>query len=194
MLSEEQREKYLDLIISEADRLTTLSSNVLLLSKVENANDFIIDNPFSLDEQLRETILLPQPQISKKNLNLDIELQTIQINSNEELLQHVWLNIIGNAIKFTPMCGQIKITLSTDDKDAKVIISDSRSGIKEEEKDYLFDKFYQGDKSRTIQGNGLGLALSKKIIDLVKGKINLENNIDGGTSFIITLQKMKEFN
>lgn len=186
-LEESQKQEYIDIIISESDRLATMSTNILLLTKFEN-QQFVTDKTeFYLDEQIRKCILLLEKQWTKKNLDLDINLGEVKYYSNEEMLSHVWLNIIGNAIKFTPDNGTITIKCYSDPSETVVRISDTGVGMDDKTQRKIFEKFYQGDTSHTMQGNGLGLALSKRIVDLCGGKISVKSQIGKGTVFTVKL-------
>ena len=186
-LTDEQRSEYLDIIISESERLTRLSSNVLLLSRLESAEKSFEEVKYSLDEQIRRTILLLDPQFHKKEIEIDAALDSVQILANDEMLSHLWLNLLGNAIKFSPNGGTIKITLETNGKDAIVSITDEGAGMDENVKKRIFDKFYQGDQSRATEGNGLGLSLVKRILELENGKIEVDSELGKGTCFTVSL-------
>ena len=186
-LTKEQRDEYLDIIISESERLTRLSSNVLLLSKLESIEKVYEEAEYSLDEQIRRSILLLEQQLRTKRLELDTDIKRARIYANEELLSHLWINLLGNAIKFSPDGGIIKVTLDMIGTDAIVTISDMGIGMDEEVKKRIFDKFYQGDNSRSIEGNGLGLSLVKRILELENGSIKVDSDIGKGTCFTVSL-------
>lgn len=183
-----QRNEYLDIIISESDRLATLSSNVLLLSKL-GSEEYIETARYPLDEQLRKCILLLEPQITKKKLNLDIELDSLSITASEDLLQHVWINILSNAIKFTPENGTIGVKLKDLTLGAEVTITDSGVGMDKDVQRHLFDKFYQGDESHSTEGNGLGMALVKRILDLCDGDITVSSLPGAGTEMVVAIPR-----
>ena len=190
-LSDEQKKEYISIIISESDRLALMSSNILLLTKFENQQIVSNKTNFYLDEQIRNCILLLEKQWSKKKLNLEIELDEVKFFSNEEMLSHVWLNILGNAIKFTPENGTIAVKCTQDSENITVKIADNGLGMSDETINHIFDKFYQGDSSHKIHGNGLGLPLAKRVIDLCKGKISVKSQIGKGTTFVVKLPKEK---
>lgn len=190
-LSEEQKKEYISIIITESDRLSLMSSNILLLTKFENQQIVSDKTKFYLDEQLRNCILLLEKQWSKKNLNLEIELNEVEFFSNEEMLSHVWINILGNAIKFTPENGTITVKCTQDSENIIVKISDNGMGMDDKTRNHIFDKFYQGDSSHKIHGNGLGLPLAKRVIDLCKGQISVKSKIGKGTTFVVKLPKEK---
>ena len=188
-LSKEDRDEYLDIIISETSRITNLTSNILKLTKLETQGIMTDKTSFSLDEQLRHSILLLQRDLSEKNLDIDIDLDRVQIYSNEELLQQVWLNLLSNAIKFTNENGKISIQLMDTEDTATVKITDNGIGMKAESLNHIFDKFYQEDRSHSSNGNGLGLPLVKRIVDLCGGTIRVKSLLGEGSSFTVELPK-----
>ena len=186
-LTDEQRNEYLDIIISESERLSRLSSNVLLLSRLENTEKAAEETEYSLDEQIRRTVLLLEPQLQKKHLDADISLETVRIFASEEMLSHLWINLLGNAVKFSPDGGTVKITLQADGENAVATISDMGAGMDDEVKKHIFDKFYQGDQSRATEGNGLGMSLVKRILELENGSIAIDSEPGVGTCFSVSL-------
>ena len=186
-LTDEQRNEYLDIIISESERLTRLSSNVLLLSRLESTEKLSEKAEYSLDEQIRRTILLLDPQFQKKELEVEAALDSVLIVANDEMLNHLWLNLLENAIKFSHNGGTIKITLGTTLDAVVVTISDEGVGMDDNVKKRIFDKFYQGDQSRATEGNGLGLSLVKRILELENGKIVITSELHKGTCFTVSL-------
>lgn len=186
-ISAQEREEYLDIIINESDRLSQLSSNILSLSRLENQTVLTDCSEFSLDEQLRRVILTLEPQWSEKRIDVEVKLEPVTILANEELLWQAWMNIIGNAVKFTPEDGWIGISLTTESDNAVVKISDNGIGMNEEQSKRVFDKFYQCDKSHSGLGNGLGLSLAKRIIDLSEGGITVESEEGKGSAFTVSL-------
>lgn len=188
-LSKEDRDEYLDIIISETSRISNLTSNILKLTKLETQGIITDKTAFSLDEQLRHSVLLLQKDLNEKNLEIEIDLDEVEIYSNEELLQQVWLNLISNAIKFTNENGKISIQLMDTEDTATVKITDTGIGIKCENLNHIFDKFYQEDRSHSSAGNGLGLPLVKRIIDLCDGTIRVKSMLGEGSSFTVELPK-----
>lgn len=188
-ITKEERKLYLSIIISESKRLANLSSNILLLTKLENQMIITNKKTFSLDEQIRNTILMMQDDWKSKNVNLELSLEAVEYYGNPELIKQIWINLINNAIKFTDENGTIKINLKTDDTKIIVVIEDNGIGMEPEIIKHIFDKFYQGDASRATKGKGLGLSLVKKIVDLSKGTIEVKSKIDQGTTFTIYLDK-----
>lgn len=188
-LDDDERSEFTDIIISESSRLSKLTSNILKLSKLENQEVITGKAEFALDEQIRCAILIMEPEWSKKGIDLDIDLDKVSIIGNEDLLQQVWLNIIGNAIKFTEKGGTIGIKLMDLQDKIVIKVSDNGVGMNEETRRHIFDKFYQGDKSHLSEGNGLGLSLVKRIIELCDGEIKVRSKLNYGTTFTIELPK-----
>lgn len=189
-LTTEQKE-YLNKIAYNTSRLTELIKGILLLSKIENQAIETKKEKFRLDEQIRQAIVSLEIKWTEKNINFEIDMEPISYNSNASILMHVWLNLIGNAIKFSPNDETINISLKEINHEIIFEISDKGSGITEKDKIHLFDKFYQGDSSHHLEGNGLGLALAKKIINLNDGQINVKNNEIKGCTFIVSLPNKK---
>ncbi len=186
-LSEEKKQEYIDIIISESKRLTNLSSNILMLSKLENQQIITDKTSFSLDEQLRNCILLLEKQWTAKNISFDIDMQEIQYTTNAEMLSQVWVNIIGNAIKFSPEGSTISVRLSKKDDTITAAIADHGIGMDQQTISHIFERFYQGDRAHAAEGNGLGLPLVKRIVELCSGNIRVESQYGKGTNFIVTL-------
>ncbi len=188
-LSNEKRLEYSKKIIESTKRLSSLSGNILLLSKLENQETILKKEKFNLSEQIREEILILENQWIQKNIYLDIYLEEVDVNGSEELLSQVWQNIIGNAIKFSKNNSIIKISLERRESYVILTIEDEGIGMGEEAIKRVFDKFYQEDTSRATTGNGLGLTLVKKIIDLHGGKIKIDSEIGKGTIVQINLHE-----
>ncbi|MBR4554596.1 MAG: HAMP domain-containing histidine kinase [Ruminococcus sp.] len=186
-LTAEDRAEYTQVIIDETSRLSKLAVNILNLSKLENQTTIANKIRFSLDEQIRKIILMLEPEWSKKNIDMDVALDDIYYFGNEDLMGQIWQNIINNAIKFTPVGGNIRVHLFRTDTNITARISDNGPGISKEVSEKIFEKFYQGDHSRKTEGNGLGLALVKRIVDLCGGKVFVENLFEGGVCFVVEL-------
>jgi len=186
-LTEEQRAEYLDIILSESERLSRLSSNVLLLSRLESTEKSFERTEYSLDEQMRRTVLLLEPQLQKKALETNIALEAVRITTCEEMLSHLWINLLENAIKFSPVGGTIEITLKTTGEAVVVDVRDVGIGMDDDDIKRIFDKFYQGDRSRATEGTGLGLSLVKRILELENGTIDVVSEQGTGTCFTVTL-------
>ena len=188
-LSQEEQAQYVDKVLFNTQRLSTLVGNILLLSKIDNQSIQTKQNTFRLDEQIRQAIVLLEPEWVKKDVEFEVDMEDIEYCGNEGLLHHVWYNLIGNAIKFNPRFGLIRIRLKNKGEDILFEIEDSGPGISEEAKKHIFDKFYQGDSCHKEEGNGLGLALVKKVLNLSNGEITAENIPGGGCRFTVVLKK-----
>lgn len=186
-LSEENREFYLDRILYNMGKLSSMTGNILQLSRLENQEILQEKTLFSLDEQIREGILLFEDDWNEKKLELNVELDEVEYEGNRSLLAQVWQNLIGNAVKFTENGGRIGVFLIRETECVKVRIEDSGIGMDEKTAERIFEKFYQGDTSRSSEGNGLGLALVKRIIDLHGGTIAVRSVPGRGSIFEVVL-------
>lgn len=186
-LSEQDRDEYIQMIIESSRQLSSLSGNILALSKLENQEILPEKAKFRLDEQIRQAILLLESKWSAKNIDLQVELPNVNYVGNKKLLMQVWMNLIDNAIKFSHDNGTISIVLTEDDEAVTVKVSDTGSGMSDATQRHVFDKFYQGDTSRKAEGNGLGLALCNRIIELCEGRIMVRSKLGKGSSFTVTL-------
>ena len=186
-LAKQERDEYLEIIIRESGRLSALATNVLNLSKVESQTILTGQEAYDLTEQVRRCILLLEPQWEEKKLDLSVELEDLQYYGNQDMLSQVWLNLIDNAIKFSPKNSTIDISLKQDDSAIKFTIADSGVGIDAETLPHIYDKFYQGDSSHATIGNGLGLAVTQRIVSLHGGDIDCQSRPDLGTVFIVSL-------
>lgn len=186
-LTDEQKNAYIDKIIFNTRRLSDLVGNILLLSKVNNQTISPKTSTFRLDEQVRQSILALESKWENKEIEFDIDLDEIEYTGFENLLSHVWLNLIDNAVKFSPQNGQIRIRLKQLDGSVTFSIWDNGLPIPEADIDRIFNKFYQGDNSHASEGNGLGLALVRKIVAAEQGTINVTSSEDAGTEFVVAL-------
>lgn len=186
MLSEEQA-GYVEKILFNARRLSGLTGNILLLSKLANQAIPIKREPYRLDEQIRQAIVSLEPKWSEKRLEFDADLDQTSFPGNEALLFHVWLNLIDNAVKFSPSGGVIEVRLQNSERNILFSISDSGPGISPHDRTRIFDRFYQADSSHREDGNGLGLPLAKQIAALHGGGIDVENRPQGGCKFTVVL-------
>jgi len=186
-LTDEQKNAYIDKIIFNTRRLSDLVGNILLLSKVNNQTISLKASTFRLDEQVRQSILALESKWEKKEIEFDIDLDEIEYTGYENLLSHVWLNLIDNAVKFSPQNGQIRIRLKLLAGSVTFSIWDNGLSIPEADIGRIFNKFYQGDNSHASEGNGLGLALVRKIVAAAHGTINVTSSEDAGTEFVVAL-------
>ena len=186
-LSPEQRQEYLDIIIHESSRLAQLATNVLNLSRVEKQAILASRARFDLTEQMRRCVLLFESKWEMRKLNLNVELDEVTLEGDEELLSQVWLNLIDNAVKFTPEGGCVDIRLTKRDNTAVFVIRDDGYGISAEAQKHIFDKFYQGDVSHAASGNGLGLSIARRVVTLHGGFIRCQSEEGAGTEFTVEL-------
>ncbi len=186
-LDEATKKEYIEIIVNESERLANMSSNILLLTKLENQQIVSEKTEFDLDEQIRSCILLLEKSWSEKNIELDIELDPIKYVFNEEMLSHVWINLLSNAIKFTSDGGTVKCRLYLSGTAVICEISDNGIGMTAEVRERIFEKFYQGDSSHSINGNGIGLNIVHRIITLANGSIEVASEPGVGSRFTVTL-------
>ena len=189
-LSEEDRVEYAKAISHSSRRLAALITNILKLNKLENQQIFPQLDEFDLGEQLCENLLQFEEVWEKKNLNIETDIEDdVRIRSDAELLSLVWNNLISNAVKFTPEEGTIGVSLKTDGNLVIVSVSDTGCGIKPEVGQHIFEKFYQGDTSHATQGNGLGLALVKRVVDILNGEIGVQSVYGQGSTFTVRFRR-----
>lgn len=184
----EKRTEYRREISRASNRLSSLVENILKLNKLENQSLTLEKQEIKLDDMLGDCIVSFEGLIEKKNLLLECEIDEVTIVSSPIHLEMVWNNLISNAIKFTERGGKISISLKKIDGFACVTVTDTGCGMDQETGKRIFDKFYQGDTSHSSEGNGLGLALVKKVIDTLGGEISVKSELGVGTSFTIKLK------
>lgn len=184
-LSPEQKQNYINIIMNSTSQLSALTSNILKLSKLENQEQIIEKDWFSLDELIRQSLLFLENKWTNKEIDLELELSPISFYGNEELMMQVFINLIDNAIKFTPKKGKVQIHSFQTNNEVTITITDTGIGIAKETLDHIFEKFYQSDKSRLAEGNGLGLTLVKQIVDLSKSTIEVSSEVNVGTTFTL---------
>ena len=182
-----EQAEYIDKILLNTKRLSTLVGNILLLSKVDNQGIPDKKSLFRLDEQIRQSILSLEPKWTDKECEFDVEMEELLYEGNDALTYHVWNNLIDNAIKFGPSGGCIRITLSRCDDKLIFTVSDEGEGVPDEAKSHIFDRFYQSDSSHKSEGNGLGLALVKQIVEAEGGTVSVLDNEPQGAKFTVTL-------
>ena len=182
------RKDYSKTLISASKRITDLITNILKLNKLENQEIQEKHEAFNLTEALAESVVAFETIIEKRNLELNCDFDDVTIFSSKSLLEIVWNNLISNAIKFTPSGGKIDISLKRIDKNAEIKVIDTGVGMTSETGSKIFEKFYQGDTSHASAGNGLGLALVKKVIDILGGEIAVSSEINKGSTFTILLK------
>ena len=185
--SDKERSEYVEIITEETRRLSKLSSSILLLNRIENENIAPARNPFRLDEQIRQVILFHEKKWSSKEIDLQLDMDEIVYEGNEQLLYQVWLNLLDNAVKFSKMGGAIEIGLRKVNSKTVFTITDYGKGMTEDIKKRMFEKFYTGDRARTAEGNGLGLSIVKRIIDMHNGEIDVISKEEEFTSIKVIL-------
>ena len=189
---ENERKKCIDTVISATKRLSSLVTNMLKLNKLENQEIGLEFSKIALHDMLAESVLAFEGVYEKKNIELECDFDEVEICSEKSLLDTVWNNLLSNAVKFTDEGGKITVTLKKEGNGAVVSVKDTGCGISPEIGGKIFDKFYQGDTSHAVEGNGLGLALVKRVIDLIGGKITVKSQLNVGTTFTVTLKDKEE--
>lgn len=186
-LSEEEQRQYLKIIADESARLSTLSENTLMLNRLENQQIIGEVKPFRLDLQIKECVILLEREWSAKDIALSSDLFEAEIEGNASLLQQVWINLLNNAIKFTPEGGEINVSMSAEDNFICVSVRDNGIGMSAEVASHIFEKYYQGDSSHATRGNGLGLSIVRRIVTLSGGDVRVESKEGEGSAFIVKL-------
>jgi len=189
-LTEEQRIQYAHAIKEESMRLSSMASNVLSLTKVENQTILTDVSRFNLSEQVRASVLLLEEKWTSKNIDLQLDFDEFMIEANEEMLKQVWINLIDNAVKFVPRCGTVELEVLDAGEKLCVRISNTGSEIPPEKQEKIFHKFYQADESHATQGNGIGLAIVKSIVELHHGSVSV-NSGNSITTFTVLLPKQQ---
>lgn len=189
-LSEEQRIQYGRAIQEQTKRLSNLVMNILKLNKLENQQIYPNVEKYDLGEQLCECMLEFEAVWEEKGIEIDIDMEEeVQVAGDKELISLVWNNLLSNALKFTEANGKVSLSLYKDEKFAYVEIKDSGCGMSVETGKNIFKKFYQGDTSHATKGNGLGLALVKKVIDICGAEISVSSQLGEGSTFIVKLRR-----
>ena len=169
------------------ERLANMSSNILLLTKLENQQIVTNKTEYRLDEQLRSCILLLEKQWSAKEIDLSLNLDEVTFTGDEEMMSHIWVNLINNAIKFSPVGSVLELSCVRRERQIEVVVRDHGEGMSPETQKRIFEKFYQGDSAHATEGNGLGLSLVKRIVDLCGGRIEVASELGKGTAFTVYL-------
>lgn len=181
-----QRE-YADKILLSTRRLSELVNNILLLSKVDNQTMPLEKHPYRLDEQLRRAILLLERKWTQKQIEWDVDMDEATYTGNESLMLHVWVNLLDNAIKFDPVGGEIRLRLHCESTCIRITVSDNGPGIPKDQQSAIFERFYQADGSHKSEGNGLGLALARRIVRMCGGEISVSSEPGKGSCFTVEL-------
>lgn len=188
-LSKEEEKSYIHIIQKESMRLSTLSNNLLKLSGLDADTIKVNKKKYRVDKQLREAVLSLEPQWSIKNINFDMSCPGTIIEADEELMKEVWINLINNAVKFTKNDGNIAINILKQENNFAISIKDNGIGMDKEDLNKIFERFYVVDKARKREngGNGLGLAITKKIVDIHGFSIQVKSEFGKGSEFIICI-------
>ncbi len=185
-LDEEQKQEYIDIIEEEAQRLSYLANNVMNLNKVQNQVSLTNLTRFNLSEQIRASVLLLENEWSRKQTELSLDFDEYYVTASEELLKEVWINLIDNAIKFSKVGGKVSVSITDNGGFISVSVNNDGSSISPENITHVFDKFYQVDKSHSTKGNGIGLAIVKRIVELHHGSVFVTSQADS-TTFTVKL-------
>lgn len=186
-LPPEDQKEYLTIIRDESRRLADLATNILTLNRVESQTILTDKAAFPLDEQLRQSVLVTQQKWRQKKLDFDADLVPAEYTGSEGLLKEVWLNLLDNAAKFSPEGGTVAVNLRKAKNALMVSVTDQGEGMSADTQAHIFEQFYQGDTSHTTQGNGLGLAMVKKVLELHGGSIQVNSAPGQGSCFTVTL-------
>ena len=189
-LPEEKRIEYAKAITDASRRLADMMTNILKLNRLENQQIYPHPTTFDLGEQLCESLLQYESTWERKNIEIETDIaEEVFVSADAELLSLVWNNLFSNAFKFTSECGKVTLTLTADEEYATVAISDTGCGMSAEVGAHIFEKFYQGDTSHATQGNGLGLALVKRVVDIMQGEIGVESAVGVGSTFTVKIRR-----
>ena len=192
-LSEEKRLEYAKAITEASRRLADMMTNILKLNRLENQQFFPNPSTFDLGEQLCESLLQYEGTWERKNIEIETDIaEGVQVSADAELLSLVWNNLFSNALKFTEDGGRVTLMLTADEAYATVRVSDTGCGMSAEVGAHIFEKFYQGDTSHATQGNGLGLPLVKRVVDILKGEIGVESEVGIGTTFTVRIRRVRD--
>ena len=190
--SPEEQHAYVEKILFNTRRLSALTGNILLLSKLSNQSILPQKTQFRLDEQIRQAIVALEQKWSEKELGFEVELEETPFFGYESLLPHVWTNLIGNAVKFSPKGGEIRIKMMRTEGAVVFTIEDDGPGIVPGDEEHIFTKFYQSESSHGMEGNGLGLALVRQIVEMSGGSVAVQNLEAGGCRFTVRLPLEQE--
>ena len=190
--SPEEQRAYVEKILFNTRRLSALTGNILLLSKLSNQSILPQKTQFRLDEQIRQAIVALEQMWSEKELGFEVELAETPFFGYESLLPHVWTNLIGNAVKFSPKGGEIRIKMMRTEGAVVFTIEDDGPGIVPGDEEHIFTKFYQSESSHGMEGNGLGLALVRQIVEMSGGSVDVQNLEVGGCRFTVRLPLEQE--
>ncbi len=192
-LTAEERTEYAEAISEASHSLADMITNVLKLNRLENQQIYPEAKPYSLSEQLCESLLQYEGEWETKKINIETDIEEdVYVCEDRELLSLVWNNLFSNAFKFTGEGGTVSVSLTSEENRAKVTVSDTGCGMSAEVGAHIFEKFYQGDTSHKSAGNGLGLALVRRVIDIIEADISVESKVNVGTAFTVRLGKYEK--
>lgn len=190
-LTEEEQRNYAGYISRESKRLSTLTANLLSLSSLDHDKIHGRKNSFSLDEQIRQSVLNMEAKWLEKSIEIDLDLDEMRFTGEEELINQVWFNLLDNAIKFTDDGGKISISAKSNGESINIKFTDTGVGMDRETLEHIYEQFYRGDTAKRYDGTGLGLSLVQRIIQLHDGRISAESKPGEGTTFTIILPNKK---
>jgi signal transduction histidine kinase len=189
-LSEEKRLEYAKGVTEGARRMADMMTNILKLNRLENQQIYPEVREYDLSEQLCQCLLVYENVWEKKEIDIETDIaEDVTVKADAELLSHVWNNLFSNAFKFTPSGGKVTVSLTATDRHAIVKVTDTGCGMTAEVGAHIFEKFYQGDTSHCVQGNGLGLALVKRVVDIMQGEIGVESTVGKGSTFTVKIRR-----
>lgn len=190
-ISEGEKQEYAKAISEASRKLAQLITNILKLNKLENQQIFPQAESFDLSEQLCQALLQFERVWEKADIEIETDIaENVKVKADAELLGHVWSNLFSNAFKFTPAGGKVTVSLTTTAHHAIVKVADTGCGMTPEIGVHIFEKFYQGDTSHATQGNGLGLALVKRVVDIMQGEISVESFVGKGSTFTVKIRRI----
>ncbi len=190
-LSDEKRIEYAKGVTDGSRRLAEMMTNILKLNRLENQQIYPEITEYDLGEQLCECFLQFENIWEKSEIEIDTDIkEDVKVKADAELLSLVWNNLFSNAFKFTESGGKVSVSLTTTDRYAVVKVQDTGCGMTKEVGAHIFEKFYQGDTSHSTQGNGLGLALVKRVVDIMQGEISVESTLGKGTTFTVKIRRV----
>lgn len=186
-VSEEEHREYLQIIADESERLSALSRETLMMSRLDNQQSIPDKKYYALDEQIKQNIILLSREWSAKKIDLSADLPPVTYYGNMDLMSHIWINLLGNAIKFTPVHGKINVSMRQEPKQIVVLVSDTGKGMTDGEMIRIFNKYYQADPSHSTKGMGLGLSIAHRIVELSGGRIDVTSTPGSGSTFAVYL-------
>lgn len=186
---EAEKRQYLQIIADESERLAALSRQTLMMSRLDNQQSIPDKSPYALDEQIKQNIILLSREWTDKKIDMGVDLTPVTYCGNADLMSHIWMNLLNNAIKFTPECGSIDVAMRQEGNEILVCVSDTGKGMTEEQIAHIFNKYYQADPSHATKGMGLGLSIAHRIVELCGGRIEVTSTPGAGSTFTVRLPK-----